>query len=99
MAPEPSDCSTPSCGRMPNICQNGSTCWRTTRRLKTLTTAGAALRTTGAKDRRISAALAGGRSGVAKPPCSVAWALDLAGWPEQAARVARKGIRKRRMRM
>ncbi len=101
MAPEPSDCSTPDRGRRPNICQKGSTCWRTTRRLKTLTTAGAAFLTTGEKDMRMSPALAGiRRSGAAKPPCTP-WALDLPGWPEQAARTAaeRAKMRRRRRRM
>ncbi len=101
MAPEPSDCSTPGRALKPNICQKGSTCWRTTRRLKTLTTAGAAFLTTGAKDMRMSPALSGmRRSGAAKPPCTP-WALDLPGWPEHAARtaMARAGMRQRRRRM
>ncbi len=100
MAPDPRDCSTPERGRMPNICQNGSACWRTTRRLNTLTTAGAARFTTGAKDMRMAAALSGRRrSGRAKPPCTP-WALDLPGWPHAASTPrATAGIRTRRRRM
>ncbi len=98
MAPEPSDCSTPGRALRPNICQKGSACWRTTRRLNTLTTAGAAFLTTGAKDMRMAPPLSGmRRSGAANPPWTP-WALDLPGWPEQAARTlkARTGISKRR---
>ncbi len=96
--PEPSDWAMRSCGMPPpmNMPQNGSTWVRTTRLENTLTTAGAALRTTGAKESRIAAASAGTWrwSGAGR---SADWDLAQEAWasarPSRVRRIGRFMVR------
>ena len=103
MAPEPSDWATRDCGtpEPPNISQNGSTRWRTVRRAKTLTTAGEAFLTTGAKESRIEPASVGARRvvGSANPSPWKSWAAGWPGLPEQAARKTTRARDRVRARM
>jgi hypothetical protein len=71
--------------------KNGSVLWRTTRRLETLTTAGAERLTTGAKDIFIAAASVGRRrTGDGRPGAGWAWLREAGS--EQAVSKATTGI-------
>src|SRR5690606_632261 len=84
MTPEPTDSATRARGAPPpNSSQNGSR-WRTSERAEMLTTAGAAVRTTGAKDTfMVFASLGAVRVGWAMSS-GTSWALVFWGLPQAA---------------
>ncbi len=89
MTPEPSECCSWFCASAPNICQNGSTSWRTTPFAYTLTTAGATVLTTGANDAFMPTALSGTTRGVWKPePENLFWASWECDGEQAASRAA-----------
>ena len=98
ITPDPREPSTRLGGTpMPNICQKGSTCWRTTRLAEMFTTAGAARRTTGAKEAFMFRASEGAaRVGWAR---GGGWASDRLVGPEQAASRTKAGTKSRCRRM